>query len=265
MIVNTNADCKISNIKISGNKAYISLIISSMLETIPTRMLGAYIQDYDSKGKTTLARINNVNYWIDRTNNYDNDSLNVDINFYKEIVLEVDITNYNTANIKENRWVRYCSIQLIDLTTSVLAVVWASSKLTLVSKEIEKPKIQNFFTVTSKDYTSTVYFKFNYATQEDFHYSNDNLIVELNVRSNNTNQILESAILPIANETPIAFKHTLLTQYTDYILLELILRTTNGDAVSRYTKLYLPQPSNLKLFTRYNGVVYLIKGLTFRK
>ena len=95
--------CKVKDVKISGLKAYITLIVySSAPQTSQDnlgnidRVFSFYLRDLNSD---ELHKLSHNNYWIDRTHNYNNEGINIDINMYKEIILEVDPLSERTANL----------------------------------------------------------------------------------------------------------------------------------------------------------------------
>ena len=165
LIKNTDgAYCKIKETKVSGLKAYITLVIySSVPQTTAdimgniNRVFSFYLRDLNS---TELVRLSHNNYWIDRNNNYNNDSNNIDINMHREIILEVDITNNNQSEMQEGRWVRRCNIILIDHTTGS-EEAWVSEDLELISKEIELPELIKFSIYKNSDNYLEINFKYN--------------------------------------------------------------------------------------------------------
>lgn len=193
-IKNTDGSyCKIKDIKISGLKAYVTLVIySSVPQTSPDslgnthRVFSFYLRD---KGSNKLYSLSKNDYWIDRNNNYATDSSNVDINMYKEILLEIDISNYGQGDLKQTNWVRNCNILIIDSldTTNEL---WCSEDLNLISKEIILPIITDINIKNTEGFITTS-FSSTYETQEDFNYSNSNLYYKVKILEPNTNFILE--------------------------------------------------------------------------
>ena len=102
------------------------------------------------KNSTDLYKLSNNNYWIDRINNYNNDSNNIDINMHKEIILTVDITNLNRSSMQNNKWVRECNIVMLDHTIGA-EEAWISEDLTLISKEISLPELKTISINKIKD------------------------------------------------------------------------------------------------------------------
>lgn len=188
MIKNTNANCKIKEVKVTNTTAYITVTFYSHAAAETNKAFQFYIKE-----NQTLTLLNNNFYWIDRNNNYDNNISNIDINLYKDIILEVDITNQNQSSMQDNRWIRDIQLVLKDTTTNENA--WFSETLNLISKEIELPSIENLDFITDSSYNLTVKFKYVYDSQQDFNYNNNNLYTVINIRALHSEQILESIII----------------------------------------------------------------------
>ena len=93
MIKGTAANCKITSITISESTASIHCILYSTSPAKKHEAFKFYLKDKDN----TLTSISENVYWIDRTNNYNNDIRNIDVNQYLELILKVDITKQNTV------------------------------------------------------------------------------------------------------------------------------------------------------------------------
>lgn len=247
LIKNTDGSyCKIKEIKISGLKAYVTLVIYSSTPQISEdnkgnihRVFSFYLRDINS---TELYKLSHNNYWIDRNNNYDNNSNNIDINMHKEIILEIDITNNNKASMQENRWVRQCNIVLIDHTTA-FTEAWVSEDLSLISKEIELPNISNIYITTNKTKNLITSFKYSYKTQEDFNHINKNLETKIIIKSIYSREILESYNLPhILLDSPqqgtINFTST--NSYDSPVIVEIYLLNLKGDILYQYITQFTP-------------------------
>ena len=252
LIKNTDGSyCKIKDIKISGLKAYITLVIYSVVPQTTAdkqgnihRVFSFYIRDLKTS-KTTLLSSNN--YWIDRLNNYDSDSNNIDINMYKEIILEVDITNNNNSEMIGTQWIRYCNILLIDHTVNPNTEAWISENLTLISKEISIPSISNLIIKAAKNNKINIAFNYIYSMQEDFNYTNANLITTIQIRHPVLNTVLEEIVLPhtIGNK-PAEFidtsnkagsiSCTTENTYTEPITICIYLKNLQGAIIKTFTK-----------------------------
>lgn len=263
IIKNTDGShCAIKEIKIYGMKALITLIIYSSVPqtTEGNRVFNFYLKDFD---KNTLLPLSNNNYWIDRCNNYNNDNNNIDINLYKEIILEVDISNLNTSDMLENKWIRHCSIILIDAKTKETA--WESETLELISKEISLPEL-NHFKILNKSGTITVNFKFLYNIQEDFNYTNENLRTILRTKSIYTNEIIEDSG-PLNNSSLITnvqdmMSYTFLNTYTEPIIIELSITNLKGDVLTSFRRAYTHGFSNLSI--KQSNDIQSIKAVSYK-
>lgn len=248
IIKNTDGShCAIKDTKIYGNKAFITLIIYSSVPqtTGGNRVFNFYLRDFD---KNTLLPESNNNYWIDRCINYNNDNNNIDINLYKEIILEIDISNLNTSEMLENKWVRHCSIVLIDATTK--EEVWESSKLELMSKEIVLPEIKNF---NIKKYNNilTANFNLNYLIQEDFNYNNDNLQLVLKTKSIYTNETIENSgqlsVKDLTLNPTDTITYSFINNYSDPVIIQIDIINLKGSVLKSFTKLVT---NNIKMFIK---------------
>ena len=207
LIKNTDgAYCKIKETKVSGLKAYITLVIySSVPQTTEDsmgnihRVFSFYLRDLNS---TELVKLSHNNYWIDRNNNYNNDSNNIDINMHREIILEVDITNNNQSEMQEGRWVRRCNIILIDHTTGS-EEAWISEDLELISKEIELPELTKFSIYKNSNNYLEINFKYKYESQEDFSYINSNIYYDLAIKTTYSNETIEHREFYSSQDNPI--------------------------------------------------------------
>lgn len=238
----TSSYCKITDVKISGFKAYIYLLISSTSSQVDpvTSIANTCVFSFytrDSNGE--LNRVTNNNYWIDRCNNYNNDMNNIDINKHKDIILELDITNKNTSTMQDNKWVRPVELLLINNRTNEEA--WTSDTIELISKEISLPEINNF-NITKTSSTINISFDLVYSTQEDFNYINSNIIAKLQIRSVYTKKLIESMALSSFNFNslqPIKHINTALNNYyTEPIQIEICIQNLKEDILKEYIKFY---------------------------
>lgn len=235
MIKNTTADCKIKSVSINNTTASINCIIYSSSPTKVHQGFKFYILDKDG----TTTEISENIYWIDRINNYNNDSINVDVNQYLETVLKIDITNQNKGRIENNKWVRDCTLILKNINdTSKIA--WSSEDLTLISKEFEIPTIQNLDIYSEEDYTLNIKFKYKYKSQLDFNYNNQNLYTTINVLSLYTNNVLETIDIEEENNFTSEVKTKLLNNFNTPIKIQIQLKTNRGDILSTTERVYIP-------------------------
>lgn len=253
MIVGTNANCKLLNITVTDSKATITLLIFSTLNTVPSKPFRIVAKDLNDN---STEYVNDNIYWIDQINNYNYDSKNVDINKYKEIVFQLDISKKNTSEIQGNRWIRKCFIQLLDGTKGpTAAAAWTSEALTLISEDFEIPEIKNisFDTTEIFDQFGKIKCKFNldYKSQEDFNYNNKNFNAFINVRSVNTNNILETkeihtSAIGLYNEITTTNEYKL----GDRIVIQLLITNKNGDIVRNVRKIYRPSKKHSNTFVK---------------
>jgi hypothetical protein len=166
---------------------------------------------------------------------------------YKEIILEVDITNNNKSTMLNDRWIRQCNIIMVDITTD-FEEVWHSENLELMSKEIQLPELYNIKINSTKE-NIELSFNYKYESQEDFNYTNDNLITAIEIKSVYTHHIihteeeLNSSIQKLSNDK-IIFT---LDKYTEPININIILKNLKGDVLKKYSKLYNPAINNLNI------------------
>ena len=96
MINGTQSDCKIKSIAISESLATITLLVFASKDTAVPKPFWICLKDEDGNEK---IRLDQKTYWVDKINSYTSDSTNVNINKYKEIIIDVDITNNNKSKI----------------------------------------------------------------------------------------------------------------------------------------------------------------------
>lgn len=267
LIKNTDGSyCKIKNVKVSGLKAYITLVIySSIPQTSQDnmgnihRVFSFYLRDLNS---IELHRLSQNNYWIDRNNNYNSDSNNVDINMHKEIILEVDITNNNQSNMLENKWIRQCNIVLIDHTTNPIEA-WVSEDLELISKEIELPTLSNL-QILADTGSIILKFKYLYESQEDFNYINSNLVTEIRIKSIYSDEILESTDLPGFTDKYVREQTVLYQSYNEYtepVIVQILIKNLKEDILKVYSKFFNPALSNLNISIKDNAEIKNVKTM----
>lgn len=247
LIKNTDgAYCKIKETKVSGLKAYITLVIYSSVPQITADIMGNinrvfsfYLRDLNS---TELVRLSHNNYWIDRNNNYNNDSNNIDINMHREIILEVDITNNNQSEMQEGRWVRRCNIILIDHTTGS-EEAWVSEDLELISKEIELPELTKFSVYKNSDNYLEINFKYKYESQEDFSYINSNIYYDLAIKTTYSNETIEHREFYSSQDNPINntdISYISENQYTEPVIVCMQIKNLKGETINIENKFFNP-------------------------
>ena len=261
IIKNTDGTyCKVKDIKISGLTAYVTLLVySSVPQTTPdsfgrtSRVFSFFLKDKNSDEIIQLSR--NL-YWIDRVNNYENNSINVDINMHKEIILEIDITNKNKSQMKDRRWVRNCNILIKDMSNSSYNTLWTSEDLELISKEVILPEITNIKTTIDKNNVLHVIFNKTYESQEDFNYIDSNLKTVIRTKSIYNNKVIEEFILEddsqFINEYGQIEINSFCSKYTSPIIIEIQLLNKKKEVLYSIEKFCSTQ-NNLKVFIKSFG------------
>lgn len=308
MIKGTKSDCIISDIKVSKSKAYINLVVSSRELNDPSIPFNIYIKDYnldnqvaykqlilqdslkddlgtyykvssESDIATSETKLSNVTYWLDAVYSY-SDSLNVSINKFKKIILDIDITNQNTSSILAQRFVRLISIQFINSKTH--KIIWNSEKLLLLSTKIELPTIKNCHFVTSKDYKISGSFIFKYESDIDFSYNNLHLFTEIIVQSPQTLEVLETLKVEDEDASTSKVQFELNNTYTETVIITILLKNyygsdlivdkwlTNdtyteklvgGTTMAKYQYYYTPRPKVSDMYIKVNNTVMAITEL----
>lgn len=267
LIKNTDATyCKIKDIKVSGLDAYLTVLVySSKPQTTEdnlgrtSRVFTFYLKDKDTNN---LTRLSNNNYWIDRCNNYNNDSNNIDINLYKEIILTVDISNLNQSKMLGNRWVRNCNLLILDQQSSKQSILWESEELSLISQEIVMPSISDIRINITSDSKLQVTFNETFESQEDFNYANSNLITKINIYSAYNNSLIESYTLSeydINNDKVSinTFEHN----FNLPITIEITVLNNIGEILFRESKFYNPLNTH-KVFIKQNNEIKQLNTCT---
>lgn len=260
-IKNTDgAYCKIKDIKITGLHAYVTLILYSSKPQVSEdanknihRVFSFYLRD---KGASELYKLSPNNYWIDRTNNYNTDSTNIDVNMYKEVILNIDITNSNRSEMVLDRWVRHCNIVMLEHTITQQEA-WVSEDLELLSKSIELPTIKNFKVSLCADNIISVYADLLYESQEDFKYISKNIITTIDIISEYSGKIQESLDFDYMSEEYIPeqlIRFVSLNEYTEPITVNISIKNLKGEVLKRESKFFNPTISNIPLYINTNGV-----------
>lgn len=262
LIKNTDgAYCKIKETKVSGLKAYITLVIySSVPQTTAdimgniNRVFSFYLRDLNS---TELVKLSHNNYWIDRNNNYNNDSNNIDINMHREIILEVDITNNNQSEMQDGRWVRRCNIILIDHTTGS-EEAWVSEDLELISKEIELPELTKFSIYKNSDNYLEINFKYKYESQEDFSYINSNIYYDLAIKTTYSNKTIEHREFYSSQNNPINntdISYISENKYTEPVIISMQIKNLKGETISIENKFFNPLINSNRVTIKDNDLL----------
>ena len=270
LIKNTDgAYCKIKETKVSGLKAYITLVIySSVPQTTKDsmgnihRVFSFYLRDLNS---TELIRLSHNNYWIDRNNNYNNDSNNIDINMHREIILEVDITNNNQSEMQDGRWVRRCNIILIDHTTGS-EEAWVSEDLELISKEIELPELIKFSIYKNSNNYLEINFKYKYESQEDFSYINSNIYYDLAIKTTYSNETIEHREFYSSQNNPINntdISYISENQYTEPVIVCMQIKNLKGETISIKYKFFNPLINSNRV-TIKDGDLLSVKSISIK-
>lgn len=267
IIKNTDATyCKIKDIKVSGLEAYITLLVYSSKPQTTEDSLGrvSRVFSFFLKDKDTgeITRLNNNNYWIDRCNNYNNDSTNIDINMYKEIILTIDISNLNKSKMLGNTWIRECKLLIIDQHSSSNNIIWESEELQLISKEIVIPSISNIKINTSSSANLTVSFNETFESQEDFNYSNNNLTTEVHILSAYNNNLIEKHV--VLNEERLNNTVTINTfnnKFDTPLIIKINVLNNINEILVQEIKFYNPLNTH-KVFIKQNNSIKQINNCT---
>lgn len=262
LIKNTDgAYCKIKETKVSGLKAYITLVIYSSVPQTSEDIMGNihrvfsfYLRDLNS---TELVRLSHNNYWIDRNNNYDNDSNNIDINLHREIILEIDITNNNQSEMQDGRWIRRCNIILIDHTTGS-EEAWVSEDLELISKEIELPELIKFSIYKNSDNYLEINFKYKYESQEDFSYINSNIYYDLAIKTTYSNETIEHREFYSSQDNPINntdISYISENKYTEPVIVCMQIKNLKGETISIENKFFNPLINSNRVTIKDNDLL----------
>lgn len=240
----TDSYCIVKDTKISGTTAYIKLLIVSNTPQQDSCAFSFWVYDLDTK---LYTRADNNIYWIDRCDNYTNDSRNIDINMYKEILLQIDITDFNRTNMRLNRWVR--NIQLIITSynsTGFNNPLWVSDSLELISKEIVLPEIKDI-KLTQQDDNIQISFKKYYETQEDFNYADKNIFFTINIESAYTSKVMETHTMFNYNSDTSEIIQVLDTLYEEPINICIYILNNKEEVLFSKKLFYNPEQHPIRL------------------
>jgi hypothetical protein len=244
MIRGTTANCKIKSITVTDSTATVTCILYSLSPAKEHKAFKFFLRDKDK----TLTAISENIYWIDRINNYNNSISNIDVNQYLETTFFIDITNANTADLVENKWVRECNLVLQNIEEPTTSFAWVSEDLTLVSKEFEIPIIKDLDIRSDKNYNLFVDFLYQYKSQADFNYTNNNLYTTINILSIYTNSLLET--IDVRTDENSRIHADFLTQFNTPIKIQIQLKNNKGDILYTKERIYIPFVRQTSTFIR---------------
>lgn len=271
--------CTVTDIDVTGLTAKLSLLMYSSSPQVTkdknnnvSRAFCFYLKDLDTG---ELTKLSNNTYWVDRSNRYLDTSNNIDINMYKKIILNIDISNRNTSNMLNNRWIRRCDLLLYDaLNGSFTTIIdgketdiWVYPKLTLISDEIVLPKLSSLKVSKSKENKLTLSIDSTYDSQEDFNYINNNLKVYFTVRSIYTNLVLENKEYissEIQRDITTTWSITFDRTYDEPILLEVRVTNLKGDTLLYENKYINPEHTLSNMYIKTNSGVKSVVSATVK-
>ena len=253
MIRDTKADCKILSMATVGTIAKVVCVIFSTKAAEETKAFQFYFKD--TNGQLTL--LSNKVYWIDRTNAYNTSLVNVNVLNYKEIQLDIDITNSSNSIIVDKHWVRKGNIVLINTDDASMSSSWSSQEVTLISDNFEIPSLKYAAIHSSVDSNNTdkmflnVKFKLSFTSSQTLSYNCNNLIANVKLRNISGQKLLETITiegrdLSLANE--VKFNESYLKDMP--LILEIEITNQQGVPYFTYKKRYTPRKTTGKTFIR---------------
>lgn len=254
MIRDTNADCKILNISTTGAITKINCAVFSIKPTTPAQAFQFYFKDF-STGELTL--LTNRVYWIDRINAYSTSAVNVNILNYKEISLDVDITNSANSVIVDKHWVRKGYLQLINTNNASMTPAWTSAALTLISENFEIPELKYAAIVCKTDSSDTnkvfitVKFKLLFTSSQTLKYNFNNLVAVVKLKNISEQKELETVTLDGQNIT-VENIATFVRSYninTPFVI-EICITNKQGTPYFAYKKRYTTKKTTGKTYIR---------------
>ncbi len=269
MIQGTESDCRIKNISISESTATITLLVFAAKNTLVPKPFYVCLRDENG---TEKIRLDSKTYWIDKMNGYNSDSNNVNINKYKEIMVDIDITNGGEGTVSGNHWVRSCYIVLTDAVNgNEKPPLWSSSKLSLVSEEFEVPKIKDVILSTSFPESDPLYdgeilayinakVIIAYSKTKKISYSNKNIHAVLTIRSIATKKILETGTYELSDQQENIFKTKNKYQYHEPVIVEIELKNTFNEMFYNVQKIYRPHTKWTSSYIKTNHGVKKVKA-----
>ena len=262
MISGTKSDCKVKSITVSESTATITLLVFASKDTDVPKPFCIYLKDENGVEK---IRLDNKTYWIDKINNFNSDSNNVSVNKYKEIILDVDITNSNKSSISDNHWVRSCYIVFMDASSNSQVPIWSSGKLTLISEQFEVPEIKelSFFTTEleqSEEYDGILSYintriRLSYNKTKKVSYNNKNVRACMCIRSIATKKVLEKKYFELSDEEENIFKSNNKYQFGEPVIVDIYIENVSGSPIYSASKIYRPYRKYSNAFIKtLNGV-----------
>ena len=240
----TSSYCTLKDIKISGTTAYIKLLIISNAPQSEHCAFSFWIEDLDTH---LYAKADNNIYWIDRCSNYNTDARNIDINMYKEIIIPIDISNYNNASMQLNRWLRHIRLIMKPHEEGEAGrVVWMSNDLELLSQEISLPRITEPY-IKNKEGILQVSFEKHYETQEDFNYIDKHLTFKIKVTSVYTSELLEEHTLPNYYYKDVEVLQLIEPNYTEPVNIGVYIYNNKEEELYSVVKFYNPERNDINL------------------
>lgn len=244
MIKGTNTDCKITDISVVGSTATLTCLFFANNRTENAVGVQFLLIDLDTD---ETFKIDNTTYWIDTITQNDTNLLNVSVNGYREVRLNVDITRDNKASMQKARWYRKCCLILTNVTDVYNKPLWKSETINLVSEQIATPKIKDFFIYNKPVYISSlnalenrlfIDFKYEYDSDIDFNYNNSNLKTIILVKSLGTGNIIETieatSSLHIKAESSLGYTNN------EPILIELYITNLKEEVIKHFSLVYKP-------------------------
>ena len=249
--------CKVTNVDIVESTAKVSLLFySSAPQTQPdeygnvSRAFCFYLRDLDTQ---EVVRLSNNTYWVDRSNRYIDESNNIDINMYKKVLLNIDISNGNKSEMLKNRWVRRCELLLYNITTGEFDS-WKES-FALISNEVVLPELSDIRVSKSLDNKISISIDSTYASQADFNYMNKNLKIFFSIRSVYTNLILEETSYTyneLQSKSKETFNISFIKEYSEPILIEVRVTNLKEETLLYKNKFINPEHSLSNLYIKTN-------------
>lgn len=271
MIKGTNTDCKITDISVVGSTATLTCLFFASDKTEQPVGLKFLLADV---GSDELYQLDNVVYWVDNINENDADVFkrNVNIEGYKELKLNIDITKNNEASMQQDRWYRKCYIILTDITDSYNKPLWSSDVLDLVSESIELPQIKNIsiynkpiYVQSLNDFENRLFinFKYLYTSEVDINYNNKNIKTYVVIKSISTGNIIETIeSMTVENmkiESSIGYN------YNEPILLEIYITNLKKEVLKQMSFIYKPFVKRSYGYIKTNKGVQKIRQIAIKK
>jgi hypothetical protein len=281
-VLGTNLYIGVNNVNVIKNLAKVELLLFSNEGAEEQKFIRFFIYDYDTKVE---YRLDDSNYWVDNfvgiTNNAS--SKNVSINFYKKVLFSIDITNNSQANFDINRWFRKIRFvaKVFSKNQNNNYVVenpngsWSTEEITLISQEVFIPTIKQVdvqSTSTDEDSnleTLNIKLKYDYGSENDFNYTNENLFYQVRLLSvlnrkpfPNGEVILQENGSKDLNAAIGIIEHTFFNlELNDFIIINIRLINPKGVVLKTLSKVYKPFVPKNRMYARFNGKVVEIKKI----